>query len=314
MNTPLEKTLSIISLDKYGLIAVKGNNALSFLQGQLSSDINQISLDNHGLSAYCNQKGRIRSIFRIFKETETSYFLRLPKEILEVNLNILNKYGQFSMINIQDQTANFSIIGLMGENALALLQKVFINLDVSKKLIRIKNLLILNIPGKITRYEIYGSPSDIDNLKTQLSQLAVISLQDFQIWQKIDLESKIPEIETNTFEKLLPHYINLIDLKAVSFNKGCFSGQEIIARMHYRTTIKKHLQIGYVEMPEPLNAGFSLYNQTHNKQIGQIINSCYIKAYNHYSFLCEIEDEFIFSKDSYIETPNKTIYKFQLLL
>jgi folate-binding protein YgfZ len=164
---------------------ISGKDAFSFLQGQLTCNMSEITEKNH-FGALCNPKGRVIASFEIQK-IEDSFLIHLPKTMIPIVIKILEKYAQFSEVSLKE-----------------------IDLKLPKK------DLVVSIRNKI----------------------AVI----------------IPE----TSGLFTPHELNYHELGFVSFNKGCYTGQEIIARMQYLGKLKKSLQ--YIKTPSPENISGEVVN------------------------------------------------------
>ncbi len=220
-------TLFITDLNPfYGLIAVSGPDAPTFLQGQLTADVRAITPTQPGFSAFCNPKGRIRALFRIFLDQNT-YFLQTPIGVLPSALAALQKVARFSKVVLKDVSLEWQRIGIwLTDNHLEKLH-----------LFDHKEIPILTLPcvEPYKRFELIGQPNNIKPLWDKLAALENTKITDFDAWKMLDAQAGIPEIWPDTIEKFLPHNLNLPALGAVSFNKGCYCGQEIIARMEYRS-------------------------------------------------------------------------------
>jgi len=246
-----DSSLTITELKHYALISVSGPDALKFLQGQLTCDMQNITETHHQLGAYCTLKGRVIALFRIFLK-DNIYYLQFPIGLVENLLKKLKKHGMFSKISIQDESHQWQKIGVSGKPAAKVLSEILnkeIIYEVNKTEQALRDLqndiLILSLPGLEPRFELIApsttsSPPTLNQtLWETLSQRAEI--QDLEYWKLLDIRAGIPEIWPETTEQLLPHYINLPHLNAVSFTKGCYCGQEIIARMEYRAKIKRRM-------------------------------------------------------------------------
>lgn len=231
----LSKILLIDLNPFYGLIAVSGPDAQSFLQGQLTADIREITPTKPGFSAYCNPKGRIRALFRIFYHHD-SYFLQLPMGVLPSALEALKKVARFSKVTLEDVSQQWQRIGLcVPQNYLADL--------VYLKTTELKEIYILPLHSHepYKRLELIGLPHIIKPIGNKLAELETSEIADFDTWKNFDIKAGIPEIWPETVEQFLPHTLNLPALGAVSFTKGCYCGQEIVARMEYRADVKHKL-------------------------------------------------------------------------
>ena len=121
--TQLLETNTLTELTDAGLIALTGKDAKTFLQGQLTCDLNEITLHQSRLGAFCNPKGRMRCIFRLYHFLQDQYLLRLPYEVLPATLTALKKYGAFSKVTIRDVSSEWGKFGLAGKDALTILNK-----------------------------------------------------------------------------------------------------------------------------------------------------------------------------------------------
>ncbi len=226
------KTMLIDLNPFYGLIAVSGSDVTTFLQGQITADLRTITATQPGFSAYCNAKGRIRALFRIFLHQEC-YFLQLPIGVLPSVLATLKKYARFSKVKLEDVSEQWQRVGLWLTHA-----------DLNTlDLMDLKNIILVPLPSPkpYKRFELIGSPTVVKPLWIQLLGSETSKISDFDAWKSLDIKAHIPEIWPETIEQFLPHSLNLPALDAVSFNKGCYCGQEIVARMEYRSNAAQKL-------------------------------------------------------------------------
>lgn len=222
--------LVLVNLNHYGLIHVSGADAQTFLQGQLTCDVRELSPNHLRLGAYCNLKGRIIVLFKLFAN-DSGYYLQCPINLLDKAITKLKQHAMFSKVSIEDKSTEYAKVGVVGdyEEIKALLSQGDL----------LKTATILAVTGIEHQWEIIAPLSLIEPLWDSLSENA--DIKEAKYWKLLNIRAGIPEIEANTSEQFLPHYINLPALKAVSFTKGCYHGQEIIARMQYKATIKKHM-------------------------------------------------------------------------
>jgi tRNA-modifying protein YgfZ len=269
----------ITNLSHFGLLKISGPDATSFLQGQLSCDIQDITKGTSSLGAYCNIKGRVECLFRIFLLDEC-YYLRFPLGLVEQTLNELQKYAAFSKVEVTDASNEIIKIGVAGKD----IESFLLNPDSQTIVIRVPS------PRSQSRFEVYTCANHSNNPDPLVNTLEQnIQYVSNNLWELLEINAQLPEIYPETVGKFLPHYINLPQLQAVSFNKGCFRGQEIIARMEYKGTIKRHLQhiscTNSQTLPSP---GEDLLNSS-SSIIGKIIRSS-LDANQHIQALAEIAD------------------------
>ena len=208
-----------------------------FLQGQLTVDIREISPTQHRLGALCNNKGRIRALFRIFKAQDT-YYLQLPRLVLPHAMTILKKFAKFSKVMIEDVSETWQRFGIWTQDLTSPALKA-IEILKSGKMRAENDILHLSLSDLYPRFELL-MPSHLPKpIWKHFGNL--LETNDFDAWKLLDINAGIPEIWSETIEQLLPHDINLPGLEAVSFTKGCYCGQEIVARMEYRANLKRKM-------------------------------------------------------------------------
>lgn len=220
----------LTDLSFLGLLQISGYDAIKFLQGQLTCDLAEITPTESRLGAHCNPQGRVISLFRLFFYKE-NYYLQMPHSLLPIAIAALKKYAIFFKVALQDVSDQWVRIGYRGNDLI----KGFPVPNHPDELIQFDDCIVIHLNG---RYEILGPFEKISPLWKTLATHAQLSKKE---WQRSDIQLGIPQIYPETSEKFLPHELNLPKLNAVSFKKGCFTGQEIIARMQYRGKLKKTL-------------------------------------------------------------------------
>jgi folate-binding protein YgfZ len=306
---------AFVSLTETGLFAVKGSDAKKFLQGQLTCHLDEITSNHSSFAARCNLQGRVRSFFRLslFTTTDASFYLiHLPLSMVASLSKDLKQYAMFSQVQIEDLSATYASLGLYGENAPHALEALFgqtftlnthacVMVNWENESLQISRLL-----GEIPRFEIIGPKAAIESLKAKIQNDFAKNTND--LWQQLDIEAKIPAIYPETADAFLPHHLNLIELGAVNFKKGCYLGQEIIARMHYKGKIKKGLYRFSCLATEPLPLpGVSLYSHRNpDNIIGNIVSSTRVN--DEYQFLAIIENE-IKEEEIYISGQGQKVFK-----
>ena len=216
----------LINLEQYQLIKVVGDQAKKFLQSQLSCDINECKQGLAPLGAYCNVKGRVIALVRVFLFAD-EYYLLVNREISAKLITTLNKFALFSKVTLLAEDLKLACLG-------------FISNDTEQS--------TLTIPEAIN-----GTRKENNNLLIRLgSNHGMLLTQDpsqsasnteVKAWQLLALKTKIAEIYPITSECFTPHHLNYPELGIINFKKGCFPGQEVIARIHYRGAVKEHCHL-----------------------------------------------------------------------
>lgn len=235
----MQGDLLMTDLSYLGLIEVSGDDKKTFLQGQLTNDINAISSSLSHLSGLCTPKGRLRTIFSIFSRDE-SLFLQLPHSLLEETFKRLKMFIMMSKVELSDASESIVKIGITGNKASFYLKVNGFNLPNEINMVTENNgLQIIRLPGKIPRFECIGSIDDIQNLWTALQPNA--QLINTHHWRLLDIRAGIPNVFLTSKEAFIPQMLNLQVLNGINFKKGCYTGQEVVARMQYLGKLKRRM-------------------------------------------------------------------------
>ncbi len=247
---------AIYDLSEYSLIRASGEEVVDFLQGQLSNDFAQINANSSQLSSYCSPKGRVLALFRVCQRDD-AYFLRINSELLD---NTLNRLKMFVMrakveLEVEDQLILF---GASGPEIEQHLQQVFEQLPTNKnEAVQENNTTIIKTNGIHPRFEILAP---LEEAKSTWQKLNVHAAPvGFNASQLFKIQSGIPEFSPVTIETQVPQMVNLEQLNAINFDKGCYPGQEIVARTHYLGKQKKRMYIVDWNGEERAEGGTSLY-------------------------------------------------------
>ena len=236
----------IYLLDRQALLQVSGADAESFLQGQLSCDMREATQLGSRLAAHCNPKGSMHSIMRVIKFNDT-FLLRCNDQNIAYTQINLNKYMMFSKADCEDLSNQWQGIGISGANLQPLLSAHFSELPTAiDQSICEGNKVIVKVPAN--RFELW---MPADELKQLLSELeATIKLSNSDTWYKEEITQGIADIYPETREQFIPQMCNLQALNGVSFRKGCYTGQEVITRLHFRGKLTKYLTVAKVHVNE----------------------------------------------------------------
>ena len=261
----------IADLSHLSLIRASGDDAASFLQGQFTNDVTQITEDRGQLSAYCNAQGRMLTVFRIFLR-DHAYLLQLPATLRERILERLRLYVLRAKVELQADDRWVSI-GLSGPDAIASLSEQIGSVPQTTDGCNTRNgVTVLRIAGPYPRFQIVA---DIDTaIKLWTHLVASASPVSASAWAWLDIVTGIPTIYPQTFEAFLPQMANLDLLQGVSFDKGCYSGQEIVARVRYLGKLKQRMFRAHVRAAHTPAPGDPLYApDTGDQPVGTIVDA-----------------------------------------
>ena len=260
-------------LTHLGIIEAHGGDTQAFLQSQLGNDLNALDSDRSQLSSYCTPKGRMLGLFRIFR-TEDSFYLRLPADTLDAVLQRLRMFVLRADVTLEDASEAFIRIGVAGRKATDMLATATgqavpgsVN-DVT----RAGDLTILRVPGIQPRFEVYAA--SLDAARSLWDALNVDAAPvGMPAWRLQEILSGLPAVYAGTSELFVPQMANLQLVDGVSFKKGCYPGQEIVARMQYLGTLKRRMYLGRIATDEPVAPGASLFTAGDEQACGRIVDA-----------------------------------------
>lgn len=246
---------NLVNLSDLDLVHVTGIDSFQFLQSQLTSDLKKLSLDSilptkTMLSGFCSPQGRLLASFWISRSEiagDDHFYLWISKDVVENFVKRLKMFVLRSKVSIDYQPNRYKIFGFSGD------------LRVLTELLEDKsNTTTAQIPDVYFNNQLFNRfliaiPSD------QTSELKNIQLN---FWMLLEVLSGIPRITDATKDHFVPQMINFESLNGVGFQKGCYPGQEIIARSQYRGTIKRRLYIysSSSNLAKPLKPGQEIYD------------------------------------------------------
>ncbi|MBM3107702.1 folate-binding protein YgfZ [Pseudomonas sp. V1] len=253
------------TLSHEGILAVRGSDAGKFLQGQLTCNINYLNDSTSSLGARCMVKGRMQSSFRILPDAD-GFLLAMARELLEPQLADLKKYAVFSKAKLTDDSDAWVRFGLQeGERAL---QDLGIEVPAQIDGISRRNGLIA-IAVSTGRIELWVPAEQAEQVHAQLAaKLSQATLNDWLLGQ---IRAGIGQVMAQTRELFIPQMINLQAVGGVSFKKGCYTGQEIVARMQYLGKLKRRqyrVSLAGENVPEP---GTEIFSPTHGSSVGEVV-------------------------------------------
>lgn len=235
----------LCDLSHFALIRVTGDDRTTFLQGQFSNDVRQVSDIRHQLNSYSSPKGRMLALFRLFQRDD-AYFLSLPQSLLESTIKRLQMFVLMSKVKLEDASEQFVRCGVSGPNAQQLLLEHLgaVPAEVDESLSQ-NEITVLRVAGPHPRFELYGPVSAMQNLWKSLA--AQTRKTGADSWELLDIQAGLPMIYPETTEGFVPQMVNLQLVNGVSFKKGCYTGQEIVARMQYLGKLKRRMYRAHVD-------------------------------------------------------------------
>ena len=233
-----------IRLDQYQLIEAHGADAEKYLQGQLTADLIALPSGANTLAAHCDPKGKMNAIFRLLKVDSEQFFLLIKKDLLPSALDALKKYAVFSKISFD--LRDWQIVGLIGKKCGKIEPRFTLEIDEQRAILLNESVLPINFNA------------------------------DEKIWESADIQAGLPNLSAATQNLFIPQALNLQAIEqAVSFTKGCYIGQETVARAKYRGANKRAMFIlkGKTQTLPAIGDEIEMRLESNWRKTGSIINA-----------------------------------------
>jgi folate-binding protein YgfZ len=242
LNATAQDTV-LIDLSQFGTLRVSGEEAESFLQNLLSNDIREVNGTRAQISSFNTAKGRILATMLIWRKGG-DYLVQMPRVLCESICKKLGMYVLRTKVKITDCSDEIITLGLSGEITRELMSTRFGELPQSPfGLISTAQGSVIRIND--TRWQICTDVAHATTLWTELSRQAkpVGSI----CWDWLNIRSGVPVILSSTQEQFVAQMVNLELIGGVNFNKGCYPGQEIVARMQYLGKLKRRMYLAHLD-------------------------------------------------------------------
>ena len=260
----------LCDLSQFGVIKVSGEEAQGFLHNLFSSDVNALTPQQALPSSFNTAKGRALATFLIWR-TPTEFFLHLPRSVLAAIQKKLSMYVLRAKVKIENASDNLVCLGLSGANAAALLHQHFPTLPQNPlDAVQHEGTVIIRLAAD--RFQINTTQQLAPALWKELSTKA--KPVGSPCWDWLNIRAGFPVILPQTQEAFVPQMANLDLIGAVNFKKGCYPGQEIVARMQYLGKNKRRMYLAHVDgetAPQPGNELFSM--EMEGQSCGIVVNA-----------------------------------------
>lgn len=246
----------VAPLTHLGWIRATGADVDAFLQGQLSNDVRQVRADRAQLSSLNSPKGRLLAILHLLREGD-GLLLELPRALVEAVLKRLSLYVLRSKVKLAEAVDRVGI-GVAGPDAPVALAAVGLPAPTAPlECAWNGDLAVVRRLGPAPRYSLLAPVERAADLWQRLRAQA--SPVGTQAWKLLDVEAGVPAIYPETQDRFVAQMCNLDTLGGISFDKGCYTGQEVVARVHYRGAVKRHMtKVLTLESGLPPGAPFAL--------------------------------------------------------
>jgi folate-binding protein YgfZ len=255
-------------LEHFGFLAITGKDAAKFFQGYATCDVDLANGNASLVGAICTIQGRMLCNFRLIP-TETGLLLRMPRALIAPAIEFLSKYIVFSKASLEDLSDNMWCYGLTQNSG---------NVPTQSDTFAVRN----EQEADNDPIEVVGSALDGWIIKVDIktdddhfeiwSNKPLLADQPTSHWLELEVRAGIAWVATQTTETFIPQMFNLQSLNGISFEKGCYLGQEIVARMQFRGELKKRLHLCSVHSnsAHTLELGQDIQNEM-GKNVGQVV-------------------------------------------
>jgi len=230
--------LTLMTLDDWALATITGADSEKYLQGQVTADVSTLAANQHLLAAHCDSKGKMWSNMRLFHDKEGFAWL-LRRSVRETQLRELKKYAVFSKVTITPDDERV-LLGVAGFQARAALANLFTTLPESEnQVVPEGETTLLWFAHPAERFLLVTDAATAERVTEKLRGEA--QLNNSQQWLALNIEAGLPVIDEANVAQFIPQATNLQALGGISFKKGCYTGQEMVARAKFRGANKRAL-------------------------------------------------------------------------
>ncbi|MEH6343493.1 MAG: hypothetical protein V7785_00275 [Bermanella sp.] len=297
-NTPASTDLNTNSTELFPItdqqiLLVSGPDSAKFMQGQFTCNLNDINPSSYRPGACCNPKGRMMTSFNLAQSGDNEYLLSMNDTLSDSSLAHLKKYMVFfktSMAPVEKVLA-----GLKGANSESILKEVFGECPKQDfQQVSHEAGIIIKLPFS-AGFELWLNPSHASlTIKAILSSGSKCSLSDENGWHLNRIQNGLAQVTDKSREDFIPQMLNFGQTGAVSFSKGCYTGQEIVARMQYLGKLKRHLYRGKVPAGTNIELATAIFSQGHESAVSQVV--CVAYEADHAEILLVLDKK-------YLQTP-----------
>lgn len=281
---PIEADCALCALGDIGLIGVSGDEATSFLQGQVSNDLRELTEQRTQLNSHCNAKGRMLANFRIL-QAHGRYLLILPREQVAKLLPRLKMFVLRAQVELTDLSDELACFGLIGGCLSDSIHSVFDALpEADNEMVAKDGGLVIRVAGPLPRWLFVG-PDAMAAALWQDAEARGALRAGSDLWALQDIRAGIPVIRAATSERFVPQMANMQIIDGVSFHKGCYTGQEVVARMQYLGKLKRRMYLTEARLDSPPAPGTPIRSSASRSEQGA---GAVVDARLNAAGLCEI--------------------------
>jgi hypothetical protein len=259
------------ALDELGVIEVSGADAMSFLQAQLTNDTKGLDSSRVQFNGYCTAKGRLLAVFEQWREGDV-ICLQLPREILAPVMKKLSMFVLRAKARLEDASTRWTTQALIGPGAAQLLSQALGQAPAAGQSLCDGALRVTRLPDGGSARERFVLRAPAAQAERLQSVLAAARRVDGGVFWWSQIDAARPTVVAATQEAFVPQMINLEVLGGVNFKKGCYPGQEVVARSQYLGKLRRRMSIAHVDgTPEAATAGGDVFFDGQEQPSGKVV-------------------------------------------
>ncbi len=259
----------VAPLSHLGILQFSGEEAEAFLQGQLSCDVRSVGLRSSTYGAYCSPKGRMLGNFLLWRE-DAGFLMALSRDILPAVQKRISMFVLRSKVKISDTSDAATLTGAAGPRADDACRGIFSDIPMKANEVTRQSDAGTAIRLSDGRLVLAFAASNAPALSRRLA--GSLKAVDARVWRWLDIRNGVPLVTTATQDRLVPQMANFELLGGVSFDKGCYTGQEVVARSQHLGKMKRRMFLANIAAAA--TAGDDLYSEDlGNQASGTIVNA-----------------------------------------
>lgn len=261
LEDPAARLDGVVSLTHLGLIRIEGEDAAKFIHGQLTQDFSLLGLNEARLAAFCSAKGRMQASFIGFKRSPTDILLVISRDLLPTTLKRLSMFVMRAKAKLTDASDDFALYGLAGSAVP----------PCDSTPTRPWSAAQIGAATSIDLYPAQGMPRQL-RVAPVVEAAPPGNVMPLSIWLWGEVRSGVATLSQPVFEAFVPQMLNYESVGGVNFKKGCYPGQEVVARSQFRGTLKRRSFIAHSN--EAMTSGQEIFSgEDASQPVGLVVQA-----------------------------------------
>lgn len=274
MATQIMKDSFVANLSHLGNVSISGADAETFLQGQLSNDVRLLTPGRAQITSYNSPKGRMLAVLHLLRNAQGQIVAEIDRSVLEATVKRLRMFVLRSKVTLEPIAA--PALGIAGLRAVEELLSVALPApNQAMDSTQHGELTVVRRLGDVPRFSVHGPAEALAELQKRLS--LDIEAGDEQDWRRLDVLAGVPTVFAETSDHFVAQMANLDTLGGISFNKGCYTGQEIVARLHYLGQLKRRMFRCHSTATN-VAPGTSVYVEGEAQAVGEVVQAVHVNG------------------------------------